>query len=108
MLESSRAFHQELLRSESKRIVGVISFILLFAILASVRIFVMGYAMSRLSLLAAGLMIGFEFVLLGAVNRVLQFDESISRIIWSSSTALESLFPALGIAFLLADEHTRK
>lgn len=46
-LEASPAFRQAMLKSETKRIIGVISFVLFFAVLAIVRIFVMGSAMSR-------------------------------------------------------------
>lgn len=100
VLEASPAFRQALLKSETKRIVGVISFILFFAVLAMVRIFVMGSAMNRWSLVAAALMIAFELLLLRAVTRALRSGEEIPKVIWNSSIALESLFPAVGISFL--------
>jgi serine phosphatase RsbU (regulator of sigma subunit) len=89
-----------MLKSETKRIVGVISFVFFFAVLAMVRIFVMGSAMSRWGLVAAVLMIAFELLLLRAVNRALRSGEEIPKVIWNSSIALESLFPAVGISFL--------
>lgn len=100
LLEASPAFRRAMLKSETKRIVGVISFVLVFAVLAVVRIFVLGSAMSRLGLVAAALMIAFELVLLRAVNRELRSGNGMPKVLWNSSIALESLFPALGIAFL--------
>jgi len=100
LLEASPAFRQAMLKSERKRIFGVISFVLFFAVLAMVRIFVMGSAMSRWGLVAAVLMIGFELLLLQAVNRALRSGKEIPSAIWNSSIALESLFPAVGISLL--------
>jgi serine phosphatase RsbU (regulator of sigma subunit) len=100
LLEASPAFRQAMLKSETKRIVGVISFVLFFAVLAIVRIFVMGSAMSRWGPVAATLMIAFELLLLRAVNRALLSGEEIPKVIWNSSIVLESIFPALGISFL--------
>src|SRR5215831_6264405 len=98
--EASPAFRQAMLKSELKRIVGVISFVLFFAVLAVVRIFVLGSAMSRWGLVAAALMIAFELLLLRAVNRALRAGHDIPKVIWNTSIALESLFPAVGITFL--------
>ena len=98
--EASPAFRQAMLKSELKRIVGVISFVLFFAVLAVVRIFVLGSAMSRWGLVAAALMIAFELLLLRAVNRALRAGRDIPKVIWNTSIALESLFPAVGITFL--------
>src|SRR6516225_6798151 len=83
MREASPAFRQALLKSEKKRILGVIAFVALFAVLAIVRIFVLGSAMSRWSLLAAALVIGFELWLLRAVNRVLRSGEDIANSVWN-------------------------
>ena len=100
VLEASPAFRQAVLKSETKRIIGVISFVLFFAVLAMIRIFVMGSAMSRWGLFAAALMIGFELLLLRAVNGALRSGKEVPKLIWNSSIALESLFPAVGISFL--------
>lgn len=89
-----------MLKSETKRIVGVISFVLFFAVLAMVRIFVMGSAMSGWSVVAAALMIGLELLLLRAVDGALRSGKEIPKVIWNSSIALESLYPAVGISFL--------
>jgi serine phosphatase RsbU (regulator of sigma subunit) len=89
-----------MLKSEAKRIVGVICFVLFFAVLALLRIFLMGSAMSRWGLVAATLLIAFELLLLRAVHKASRSGENISNILWNSSIALESLFPAVGITFL--------
>ena len=61
MRETSLAFRHALLKSEKKRIVGVIVFVCFFAVLAIVRIFVLGSAMSRWGVVVAALVIAYEF-----------------------------------------------
>jgi len=100
MRQASPAFRQALLKSEKKRIVGVIVFVCFFTVLAIVRIFVLGSAMSRWSLVAAALVIAFELGLYRAVNRNLQMGKDISAVAWYVSTVVECLFPAIGVAFL--------
>jgi hypothetical protein len=100
MHEASPAFRQALLKSERRRIVGVILFVAFFAVLASVRIFVLGSAMSRWGLVVAALVIVFELGLLRAVNQVLRSGKDISHSGWYFSIVLESFFPAVGVAFL--------
>src|SRR5882672_7232247 len=100
MREASPAFRQVLLKSEKKRIVGVIAFVSFFAILAAVRIFVLGSAMSAWTLVAAALVIAFELGLFRAVNRSVHSGKDISNFVWYISSVLECLFPAVGVAFL--------
>ena len=100
LTETSIAFRQAILKSETKRILGVISFVLFFALLAAIRIFVMGSAMSRWGLVAAALIVLFELLLLRYVNRTLRSGKAVPKLIWNSAIALESLFPAVGITFL--------
>lgn len=97
--ETSPAFRRALLKSERKRIFAVISFVLLFTLLAAVRIFVFGSAMGRYGLLAAAVLIALELWLLRAVNRALHSGQIVPSFLWYGSIALESLFPAVGIAF---------
>src|SRR5215472_16965983 len=97
--ETSPAFRGALLKSEEKRILAVISFVLLFALLAAVRIFVLGSAMGRYGLLAAAILIVFELWLLQVVNRASHSGQIVPGLLWFCSLTLESLFPALGIAF---------
>jgi len=100
MRETSLGFRHALLKSEKKRIVGVIVFVCFFAVLAIVRIFVLGSAMSRWGLVVAALVIAFELGLYRAVNRSLHSGNDISNFVWYVSSVLESLFPAVGVAFL--------
>jgi hypothetical protein len=100
MRETSLAFRHALLRSEKKRIFGVIAFVCFFAVLAIVRIFVLGSAMSRWGLMVAALVIAFELGLYRAVNRSLLSGKDISNFARYVSSVLECLFPAIGVAFL--------
>ena len=102
MREASPAFRQALLKSEKKRIVGVIAFVSFFAVLAGVRIFVLGSAMSRWSLVAVAVMIVFEVGLFRAVNQSLQSGKDIPSSTWYVSSVVECLFPAIGVAFLVS------
>src|SRR5690349_9294585 len=101
MRHASPAFRNALLKSEEKRIVGVIAFVSFFAVLAFVRIFVLGSAMSRWSLVVAVLVIAFEVGLFRAVNQALQLGKTLPNAMWYVSSILECLFPAVGVAFLV-------
>ena len=100
MRATSLAFRHALLKSEKKRIVGVILFVCCFAALAIVRIFVLGSAMSRWGLVVAALVVAFEVGLYRAVNGSLHSGKDISNFFWYLSSVLECLFPAVGVAFL--------
>lgn len=100
MRKASPAFRQALLRSEKKRVVAAILFLSIFAVLMLIRIFVLGSAMSRWGVLTLLSLIAFEIGLLRAVNRVLSSGADISQAVWYLSVTLESLCPAVGIAFL--------
>jgi serine phosphatase RsbU (regulator of sigma subunit) len=100
MRETSVAFRRVLLKSEQRRIVGVILFVCFFTLLAILRIFVLRSAMSRWGLVVAGLVIGFELGLYRIVNRSLHSGKDISNFLWYVSSVLECLFPAVGVAFL--------
>lgn len=102
MRKTSPAFRQALLKSEKKRIVGVIAFVAFFAVLAIVRIFLLGSMMSRWSLVAAALVIAFELWLWRAVSRGLRSDRDLESPVWYISITLESLFPAVGVTFLVS------
>ena len=100
MRQTSLAFRHALLKSEKKRIVGVIVFVCCFAVLAVVRIFVLGSAMSRWGLVVAALVIAFEVCLYRAVNGSLHSGKDISGFVWYLTSVLECLFPTVGVAFL--------
>ena len=97
--ETSPAFRGALLKSEKKRILAVISFVLFFALLVAVRIFALGSAMARYGLLAAAVLIVFELWLLQVVNQAMRSGQIVPGLLWYCSLTLESLFPAAGIAF---------
>ena len=99
-----QAFQEALLKSERKRIFAVISFVLFFALLAALRIFVFGSAMGRYGLVAAAVLIAYECVLLRAVGRALRSGQTVARPLWYSGLALESLFPATGVAFFASTQ----
>ena len=102
--EKLPGFRNALLESEKKRILGVIVFILFFALLAVVRIFALNSGMSLWGLLSAAILIAFELGLFRAVNRSLQSGTNVSEFVWYWSITLESLFPASGVAFLSSPE----
>ena len=89
-----------LLRSEKKRVVAAILFLSIFEILRLFRIFVLGTPMSHWGLFALSTLIAYEFGLLRAVNRGLSSGTDISQAVWYLTVTLESLFPAVGIAWL--------
>jgi len=98
--EDSPTFRQALLKCEKKRILGIVLFVLFFVLLAAVRIFALGSAMSRWGLITAAILIAFELGLLWAVNWALQSGKEVSQFAWYWTLTLESLFPASGVAFL--------
>lgn len=100
MRETSLPFRHALLRSEKKRIIGVVLFVCYFAVHAIVRIFALGSAMSRWGLVLAALLIAFEFGLYRTVDRSLHSGNDISIFVWYVSSVVECLFPAVGVAFL--------
>jgi hypothetical protein len=100
MRKASLAFRQALLRSEKKRVVAAILFLSIFEVLMLIRIFLLGSAMSRWGVLTVLSLIAFEIGLLRTVNRVLSSGADISQAVWYLSVTLESLCPAVGIAFL--------
>jgi len=97
---SSAAFQQALLRSEKRRILVVIAFVIVFSFLIAIRIFVYGSAMNPWSLFASILLVGYELVALRVVDQALRKGTDLPTGLWAFSVLLESAFPAVGIAFL--------
>jgi len=97
--DASPGFRQALLKSEKRRILAVIGFVVFFCILGALRIFVLGSAMSLWGLVVAAILIGFELTLLGAVTRAIQSGKPVLWFLWYSVIALESLLPTAGVAF---------
>ena len=100
MREKSQSFREALLKSEKKRIIAAIAFVAVFAVLMILRIFVLGSAMNKWGLLASLGLIAYEILVLRSVNQALQSNKDISLPISYLTIALESLFPAAGMAFL--------
>ena len=98
--EVSSAFRHASLQSERKRITGIVLFLSFFAVLMFVRIFVLGSAMSRFGLLVVAILIISELGLLVAVNGAAKSDGDIPRAVLYLGLILESLCPAVGVAFL--------
>lgn len=97
---SSQAFQQELLRSEKRRIFGVIAFVIALTFAITIRIFVYRSAMSPWGFAALFLLVTYEIFVLREVNRALAAEKSLASAHWPLSIILETCFPAIGIAFL--------
>jgi serine phosphatase RsbU (regulator of sigma subunit) len=97
---SSQAFQQELLRSEKRRIRGVIAFVVALTLAIAIRIAVYGSAMSPWGFFALFLLVAYEIFVLREVNRALATGKSLPDRHWPLSIILETSFPAIGIAFL--------
>jgi len=98
--EVSLAFRHASLQSERKRITGIVLFLSFFAVLMFIRIFVLGSAMSRFGLLVVAILIISELGLLVTVNGAAKSDGDIPRAVLYLGLILESLCPAVGVAFL--------
>src|SRR5262252_1655627 len=96
----SPAFRQALLLSEKRRITAVILFVGFFTLLIFLRIFVFGSTMSRWAFLATAIVTTIEVLALRSVNKALQASGDVSPTVWYFTITLETLFPAVGIAFM--------
>jgi serine phosphatase RsbU (regulator of sigma subunit) len=103
---SSEAFNAAELRSERVRIFGVLGFLVVVAVVLTVRVFLLhttvlkAHAAWNLGLAATvGL---YELAMLRMVNRALREKLEFPRIFWISSTILETAVPAVGVAWLTA------
>ena len=97
---NSAAFRQALLQSEKRRITAVILFVGFFTLLIFLRIFVFGSTMSRWAFLATAIVTTIEVLALRSVNKALQARGDVSPTVWYFTITLETLFPAIGIAFM--------
>jgi serine phosphatase RsbU (regulator of sigma subunit) len=96
----SVAFRQARLRSERHRILGVIVFVFVFAVLLSVRIYIFKSAVNPWAIWASLVLITYELVLLRAVVRAEKAGQDLPLSAWVASIMVETSFPAIGIAFL--------
>jgi serine phosphatase RsbU (regulator of sigma subunit) len=100
----SHAFYTAELRSERVRIFGVLTFLAVVAVVLTIRVFLLhttvlsGHAGWNLVLAATlGL---YEYAMLRLVNHALLANQEFPRILWVSSTILETAVPAIGVAWL--------
>ena len=96
----SLAFQQALLRSERRRIFGVIAFVVAFTLLVAIRIVLYGSAMSPWGFLASLVLVVYQLIVLRAVDRALRTKTDLPSGLWFFSIILEMSFPAVGMAFL--------
>ncbi|HKM67583.1 MAG TPA: PP2C family protein-serine/threonine phosphatase [Candidatus Acidoferrum sp.] len=101
---ASPAFHAAALRSERVRIFGVLAFLAVVALVLTMRVFLLhttvlnSHAVWNLILFTAvGL---YEYAMLRLTNRALRRKEQFPRIVWITSTILETAVPAIGVAWL--------
>jgi serine phosphatase RsbU (regulator of sigma subunit) len=97
--EESLAFHDALLRSERRRIYGIIAFFLVFAGAMAFRIVVYRSAMNPWGVPVLLLVVAYELWMLSEVTRWLKTGESLPGVLWMSNILLEIAVPALGIAY---------
>jgi serine phosphatase RsbU (regulator of sigma subunit) len=100
MRNASPAFRRTVLRSEERRILGVVIFVTFFAVLAVIREIISDSAMSRWGLAIAAVVIALELRLFRIANKALRSGEAIHHKAWNYIVVVECLFPALGVAFL--------
>jgi serine phosphatase RsbU (regulator of sigma subunit) len=105
---ASAAFHHAELQSERLRILGVLSFVTIFAVSTWVRVFVIRTASTTTPWawnfgLAAAIAI-YELWMLRRVNLALNSGRTFPARFWILSTILETSLPALAIAFLASPD----
>src|ERR1700754_4502895 len=101
---SSHAFYAAQLRSERVRIFGVLGLLGVVAVTITVRAFLLHTTVVHPHVgwnLTLDVAIGiYEYVMLLMVGRALRANQEFPRILWISSTILETALPAIGIAWL--------
>lgn len=96
----SAAFRQARLHSERLRILGVVVFVFVFAVLLAIRIYVFKSPVNPWAIGASLVLIGLELLLLRAVVRAEKAGEDLPFRAWVLSIIVETSFPAIGITFL--------
>ena len=98
----SAAFRQARLQSERHRILGVIVFVFIFAVLMAIRIVVFRSRISPWGVVASVGLMAFEVVMLRAVMWAQKKGQDLPLGAWVAGVILETSFPAIGIAFLVS------
>lgn len=100
---TSLAYRKARLRTERLRIAGAIIIISIFVISGIVRILLFGSHVSRFGLAAVLGVVGYEFLVLLAVERAIKSDKFIPDWFWTINIIIEMSLPVLGTAFLASD-----
>jgi hypothetical protein len=100
---ASAAFHRALLRTECLRILGSILVISIFALTAAIRIFLFGSHVNHNGLYGAVVFVGYEFLVLRAVQRSIDKAVTIPDWFWTINVIIEMSMPSLAAAFLVSN-----
>jgi hypothetical protein len=100
---TSLAYRKARLRTERLRIAGAIVIISIFVISGIVRILLFGSHVSQFGLAAVLVVMGYEFLVLLAVERAIKSDKFIPDWFWTINVIIEMSLPVLGTAFLASD-----
>jgi serine phosphatase RsbU (regulator of sigma subunit) len=95
----SPAFRQALLGSEKKRTIGIILFLAFLAVESFIRMLLHGSARSPWGVVGVTILIAFECGSLYAIAQALKSGGDLSEVLFYLSETLESLCPAVGVAF---------
>ena len=90
------------MRSEQKRILAVIAFTVVFTLVAAVRIFLYGSAMSRWGFALTLVFVAYELLILKVVSAYLKDGGHLPVRLWLFNVIVEMLFPAMGLAFFVS------
>src|SRR5215471_13365416 len=100
---ASLAYRNARLRPERLRIAGAIVIVSIFIVSGMVRILLFGSHMSRFGVAAALGLVGYEFLVLLAVERAIKSDKSLPDWFWTANVIIEMSMPVIGTAFLASD-----
>ena len=100
---ASLAYRKARLRTERLRIAGAIVIVSIFIVSGMVRILLFGSHMSRFGVAAALGLVGYEFLVLLAVERAIKSDKSLPDWFWTANVIIEMSMPVIGTAFLASD-----
>jgi len=103
---TSLAYRKARLQTERLRIAGAIIIVSIFIISGMVRILLFGSHMSHLGVAAALGLVGYEFVVLFAVERAIKSEKFIPDWFWTVNVIVEMSMPVIGTAFLASDRLT--
>jgi len=100
---TSLAYRKARLRTERLRIAGAIIIVSIFVVSGMVRILLFGSHMSHFGVAAALGLVGYEFLVLLAVDRSIRTERFIPDWFWTVNVIIEMSMPVIGTAFLASD-----